>query len=131
LSIIGFGRLMCAGTAFFVFGTFVLAMHKDYAELRRLRKRKKSEKRKRNKNCQFLMICYFSVDMKNEKPRERRKSVSISMLPSEQEALRCAAQKAGENSVSAYVKKTLMKHLSESDCCPSSPAKKGKSVAGR
>lgn len=47
------------------------------------------------------------------KKTELRSSLSISLLPSEIEAVKLAAQRAGENSVSAFVKKVLMKAINE------------------
>jgi hypothetical protein len=49
----------------------------------------------------------------NARPKktELRGSLSISLLPSEKEAVRAASLKAGENSVSAFVKKVLMKAI--------------------
>ncbi|MFZ0615527.1 MAG: hypothetical protein WAN16_03640 [Chthoniobacterales bacterium] len=49
------------------------------------------------------------------KKTELRGSLSISLLPSEKEAVRTAALNAGENSVSAFVKKVLMKAIAAID----------------
>jgi len=75
---------------------------------------------------------YFVIDMKTgDQDRELRRSVSISMLPSERDLLRIAAMKAGENSVSAFVKKVLMKAIEEAQESPLRLPKKGKIAGGR
>jgi len=75
---------------------------------------------------------YFVIDMKTgDQDRELRRSVSISMLPSERDLLRIAAKKAGENSVSAFVKKVLMKAIEEAKESPLRLPKKGKIAGGR
>jgi len=51
---------------------------------------------------------------------EKRKSVSISLLPSETAALRAAAKEANETSLSAYVKKILLREFAQD-----APKKKG------